>query len=807
VILTPFAHSVDGQGPATIEDLEILAADVVEWMERTLEPFDVNVEIIEAEAGVDTLPEVATYLDQEDADINAYVFVQLIDVNGIPGEELDFGFGAAANSDVFAQVGNKYDEAALALPNVVANAITAAGFQVGTLEYNERLARGVASAILHESFHTFSFVHHGTGPIGVGDVMTTTEGFDVFTVPSMVTRFDVPRDTSIVSPPEPNGYLLAVEGYHSEIPPIDIDAIFGRRDSNNNDKPDLAYVTGTGAHDRITFALDSPNVVEVTVEAFGTGVGQGSPIAFETYTINLAAHSTPDTEGTILIDASRGNDLIVIPSDVASAFRIRAGTGNDTVRVNGTATSALYSIEVQGEAGNDLFGVDFQNGDPLPLAGFNLSFVGGTGDDSGEVIEPGNVTRKAYFVDTFTDGADGSINGRADGGAAPDDQVTLRAAIQEGNGTLDPITYIFLPDGTNMLSVAGTGLANQGDFDISKHIKIIGSGAGLSVIDAGSLATDDRIFDVLSGGRLDLSRVTLTLGDAADNGGQRDGGAVRVQNGGQFNLDYSAIVSNVSGRQGNGGGVYFAPSGIGSIKRSVITVNTADNEGGGVYIAAGSGQPVTIESTIIANNVAEISGTADIVLGAGRTLNTDGHNRFTSVSGFTSSDYVGEVDYVVTSVVDMYAGNSNPINMTIRDAIHRANITAGLEEIWLPAWDFVLTIDREEYTFDTSVEYGDLDILDSLVIRGMGPESDPLTRVAWAPGITDKVFELLGDYNSSGLVDSGDHTNYTNEQGESGPHITADGNDDGTVEEEQGEDYDAYRDHLGNTFVYWSVDF
>ena len=92
-----------------------------------------------------------------------------------------------------------------------------------------------------------------------------------------------------------------------------------------------------------------------------------------------------------------------------------------------------------------------------------------------------------------------------------------------------------------------------------------------------------------------------------------------------------------------------------------------------------------------------------------------GNNLFTSAAGFTlhATDYVRPpgttVHYVVTSVADTYDGSSTPVNMSVRDAIHQANITAGAQEIWLPAWKYVLTRDRATFgqgTTDTSVAFG-----------------------------------------------------------------------------------------------------
>ncbi len=334
----------------------------------------------------------------------------------------------------------------------------------------------------------------------------------------------------------------------------------------------------------------------------------------------------------------------------------------------------------------------------------------------------------------------------------------------------------------------------------------MGSGAGASIINA--LAIDDRIFDLIGTGILNLSRVTLTLGDASNTTGQRNGGAIRVQNGGHLDLAYSAIVGNDTGHRGSGGGIYFDATATGAIKASVITVNSADEEPGGVSLAdsaPGAGGAVTVETTIIVNNTDADGGVnRDVFAGANRTFTSLGNNRFgNETTGLVhnptgNGDYMGTANYVVTSVADTYDGTTDPANMSLRDAIHQANITAGTQEIWLPAWDFVLTRDRSTFggdsATDTSVAFGDLDITDSLTIRGIDGE----TSVAWLSGAAvDKTFELLGDYHSDGNVNAADDALWRAQNGQS-INLEADGDDDGDVDDD---DYDVYFNNFNNTLT------
>jgi hypothetical protein len=286
-----------------------------------------------------------------------------------------------------------------------------------------------------------------------------------------------------------------------------------------------------------------------------------------------------------------------------------------------------------------------------------------------------------------------------------------------------------------------------GDLDITGNVTIIGDGPGLSVIN-GSSSPAGRILDVAASAVLIISRLTLEFGHGTSNSDQRDGGAIRVQDGGQLHMDNSAIVGSETGGWGVGGAIYFDSTASGSIESSVITVNYGEQRTGGLYLedAGPGGGTVTIKSTIIANNSDdEGMGYHDIYVGANRTLDSLGNNRFTSAMqgpGFQLelTDYVGAVDYVVTSVADTYDGSASPLNMSLRDAIHQANITPNKQVIWLPAWEFRLTLGGTDAGGPPNVAIGDLDVTDTLDILGMDLAS---TKVD-ASGIPEAAFEQIG---------------------------------------------------------------
>jgi hypothetical protein len=108
----------------------------------------------------------------------------------------------------------------------------------------------------------------------------------------------------------------------------------------------------------------------------------------------------------------------------------------------------------------------------------------------------------------------------------------------------------------------------------------------------------------------------------------------------------------------------------------------------------------------------------------------------------------------------------------------------------------VLTRDRGSLTSDTTVAWGDLDIHQSAIIRGIAGR----TSIGWKSGVVDKVFELVGDYSGNGTVevDTADYIVWQSQNGSTGGYeqFAADGDDDGDVD---ADDYTVWSQHYGNT--------
>jgi hypothetical protein len=242
-----------------------------------------------------------------------------------------------------------------------------------------------------------------------------------------------------------------------------------------------------------------------------------------------------------------------------------------------------------------------------------------------------------------------------------------------------------------------------------------------------------------------------------------------------------------------------------TVERCVLTNNTAGN--GAAIDVAPQGTyngSLTIGESIFALNSA-VSGTPNVKVTGAVTKTNLGRNLFDNAAGgfFDTVSGVGDrqgtPQYVVTTVSDTFDHTDNLESTSVREAVDLANTMAGVQEIWIPAWKFVLTRDRGSSTSDIDTAFGDLDVWGSLVVRGVTGR----TSINWKAGVVDDVFDLLGDYSGDGdpdanNVSSADYMTWQTQNGSIGEYeqFAADGDDDGDVDQE---DYDIWSQHIGNT--------
>ena len=205
-------------------------------------------------------------------------------------------------------------------------------------------------------------------------------------------------------------------------------------------------------------------------------------------------------------------------------------------------------------------------------------------------------------------------------------QCSLRAAISEANALTGTQT-ITLPTGVYTLTLAGM-LEDQnatGDLDISSDLKLVGTGAETTIIQAGSSAGTgvDRVFHVLTGtNQVTIQDVTIRYGyipDGVSAGMADDGGGILNSYSGALTVTRSILTENIVADNGeDGGGIANIGRGIVYVYSSTISANQATTgfaSGGGLFNVFGS-HMIVHHSVISGNQVASKGG--------GIYLNRDG---------------------------------------------------------------------------------------------------------------------------------------------------------------------------------------
>jgi CSLREA domain-containing protein len=201
---------------------------------------------------------------------------------------------------------------------------------------------------------------------------------------------------------------------------------------------------------------------------------------------------------------------------------------------------------------------------------------------------------------------DGICNANAGSGAPI---CTLRAAIMEANATAGA-DIIMLPAGTYTLTLAGRGenAAATGDLDITEDLTIIGDGAAVTIVQAGTTPGSgiDRVFEVLDvqddGGvgptNATFFGITIQNGVASDYGGVGDGGGINHTGLGLIQVLNSVVANNSATVDGGG----IASDGSLTVINSTVRNNTAADDGGGINVA--NRGILTIQNSSIQDNMA-----------------------------------------------------------------------------------------------------------------------------------------------------------------------------------------------------------
>lgn len=362
--MTPLAFDFDLDGDADNADLTALANAVVPLVQRVLEPFDIDIQVV----GASSFAQMVTFMDGNNGtaggEFDAYNIILDINSDRYGGGEVGTNtglFGIAAFDDATAQAGNTQDEVTLTFAD---NVRASTNGTPGTAAFAQNFAQRIAYTATHEAFHTFTFRHTpdesgGSASanerlLASGDVIR--RGSNTREDPFIVTRYDLLHGGA---PPEPNNYLAIAN-----------DADIGLRDDDNDGRPNLAYSTGTGANDQITYTDAGGGIINVVVNPY-SNQARTNLISSEAYSINLATDT--ETSGEVLIDASINADEVVIDATVDASFRARGGSGFDSA-VSGTADQDLLTLNSGGLSGTFTPGPDGINGVVTYTSGATVNF-------------------------------------------------------------------------------------------------------------------------------------------------------------------------------------------------------------------------------------------------------------------------------------------------------------------------------------------------------------------------------------------------------------------------------------------------
>lgn len=200
-------------------------------------------------------------------------------------------------------------------------------------------------------------------------------------------------------------------------------------------------------------------------------------------------------------------------------------------------------------------------------------------------------------------------------------QCTLRAAVQQANGTPGVDAVEFAAPGPFVLTREGASEdASQGDLDITDDLLLSGRGADSTIIDGGGNPLVGGVLHVAPGASATIAALTIRNGNAGAGG---FGGNIR--NDGSVTLLNSRVIG---GSAASGGGI--ANFGRLAVRMSSLADNSA-NAGGGVYNRYdASVNPAG--GTMALSNVTLSGNSATGLLGGGGGIDNQGQAALTNVT-------------------------------------------------------------------------------------------------------------------------------------------------------------------------------
>ncbi|MCY2990939.1 MAG: autotransporter-associated beta strand repeat-containing protein, partial [Planctomycetota bacterium] len=208
--------------------------------------------------------------------------------------------------------------------------------------------------------------------------------------------------------------------------------------------------------------IDNNGTGDAVTGTYFNGYPQGAAVSFGNFS------------GVINYFGGDGNDVVIqtvgpisytLPA--AGAYKMRLNTTANTLEIldsgnnvlQSTPVGAVTSVTIDGSSSDDVFNVDFANGNPIPAGG--LTFNGlGTSTATGDTL---NVINNATAFSSFTVNHTGTDTNGFSGDISIDDGNVIRgihftglSPINAGNAT-DIIFHLTVGDDNATLADAGSG--------------------------------------------------------------------------------------------------------------------------------------------------------------------------------------------------------------------------------------------------------------------------------------------------------------------------------------------------------------
>jgi hypothetical protein len=424
-----------------------------------------------------------------------------------------------------------------------------------TVVFNEDIDAATLTAV--------DFDNAGTSAITIGAISETSALSGVFTLQVTPTSFGTlilrVRSDNVIADTAGNNLAIPV----ADDSTITVSNAADVQINSHTDSPDPVF-DGDLITYTIGFINNGPtNAASATVT---------DSIPANTTFFSASTSSSGWTRTDAIVSGGTGNIVfsnpsapVGVPASFTVVVKVNAGTSTGTFITN-IATAATSTL------------------DPVPS---NNSFSAFT-----SVIQS-----LELIVNDAGDAPDNNVgNGICDTSAAPGEQCTLRAAIQESNNTTDFDTIGFAQALNGSTIILNTALDS-----INSNLAITGPGANLLTVQRSDVAlTKFRIFTINSGKTVSISGLTVTKGSSADGTNAPSSPQPGAYGGGILNLGTLALTDMVitGNRTGNGGsatnpGITFGAQGgygggissTGSLAMTNVTVsnNLTGNGGNGGY--------------------------------------------------------------------------------------------------------------------------------------------------------------------------------------------------------------------------------